>query len=644
MALAAGGVVPDSGDMDNPAGDGPPAQPQGGAAQGQGNTAQGGPPQLAGYVSGAGALPPEQAQALQQRVDPQEQMDPTERNIRAVAAAGDPPAQFGMIQHLRGKFEAAKAFAQAALTGGSGGKPADINASTHAATQAYQNVPDGNSVTFTPHSKGVAVGVKQLASRGGKGGNKSFDDGGVVPQDPLSAAGVDDSDSDTSDTSQDTGNPMANDSQPAAQGDSSMASGMKNFIMSIPQYFNFLKGVPGSFDNTMDTDIASTLGSMQSQGGPGDETNATRAPVAPSAPSGMTPAQRFPGGQYPAVVQAGTAGAKGNVGRQTVPPPVAQAASPPPNLSGPAASNRFKPAAAAQPAAPAATASGGTNGAPPAQGSDLNSFINDFNQKNGTNFSVGRNNPQAVAGAQLTNPNSVSANPQSTVTPQPVSGSQQSGGVTDPNTGQVIWKPGDRPLPSINSPDSGIPQDLQRRSFALFPKASQAAARSNYIAKVMGDTAEQKNKLDIAENTRINYGNAIAGGRNIDSATKANADITKANIGADSRQNVERAKAQATITAARLRATNPVLSGQFNAFRAAITAGQPIAKAAQDTGVAQYLGQMGINVQPPAQQGGQAGGDQPPPQALQHLTEGSPTTFKNGQTWTLQNGQPVRVQ
>lgn len=38
-----------------------------------------------------------------------------------------------------------------------------------------------------------------------------------------------------------------------------------------------------------------------------------------------------------------------------------------------------------------------------------------------------------------------------------------------------------------------------------------------------------------------------------------------------------------------------------------------------------------------------AGQDQPPPRALQSLKEGQPTQFRNGQVWTLQNGQPVRL-
>ena len=32
-----------------------------------------------------------------------------------------------------------------------------------------------------------------------------------------------------------------------------------------------------------------------------------------------------------------------------------------------------------------------------------------------------------------------------------------------------------------------------------------------------------------------------------------------------------------------------------------------------------------------------------PPEAVLHLREGVPTTFQNGQTWTLKDGMPVRV-
>lgn len=52
---------------------------------------------------------------------------------------------------------------------------------------------------------------------------------------------------------------------------------------------------------------------------------------------------------------------------------------------------------------------------------------------------------------------------------------------------------------------------------------------------------------------------------------------------------------------------------------------------------------------PPPAQGAQAAplpaaSAMPPPQALQSLQEGKVTTFRNGQKWTLQNGQPKQVQ
>lgn len=48
----------------------------------------------------------------------------------------------------------------------------------------------------------------------------------------------------------------------------------------------------------------------------------------------------------------------------------------------------------------------------------------------------------------------------------------------------------------------------------------------------------------------------------------------------------------------------------------------------------------GAQAAPPAQ--GDASGA-PPPRALAALKEGVPTTFANGQTWTLKNGQPTRI-
>lgn len=165
LSYADGGVIPDGSQ-----------QPQRGA-----------PPQAMGYLMGAGAVGPEVAMALEQRIDPQGQMDPNLRKLQAISAAGNPQAAFGLMQHYRQKFNAYNAFARAAATGVPG-KPPDPRAAAQAANQAYENVPDGKAYRFTPTPNGVAVHVSDLL--GGKEQSKNTEtannlplaDGGVVKQ------------------------------------------------------------------------------------------------------------------------------------------------------------------------------------------------------------------------------------------------------------------------------------------------------------------------------------------------------------------------------------------------------------------------------------------------------------------------------
>ena len=191
-ALAAGG------DMADPSAAGMPAPPQ--AVPQQGGAVPSAAPQsqtpipapgaiapgqgLRQYVSGGGALPPDVAQALENRVDPQGQMDPAERKLTAVAKA-PPQAQFGLLQHYRQKFNHYNAYARAAAEG-TPQKPADMAASTQAATQAFHNAPTGHSVTFTP----VQGGVKATVNKLGKGKkDTSHADGGVIPARPAGPGG-----------------------------------------------------------------------------------------------------------------------------------------------------------------------------------------------------------------------------------------------------------------------------------------------------------------------------------------------------------------------------------------------------------------------------------------------------------------------
>ena len=187
----------DGGDVSNPSA-AAPAQPQG-APQGQPQGApQGGvPPKLMRYATGADAVQPEVAAAIERKVDPQGQMDPTARRMLAIAAAPDQQTQWGMLQHYRQKFNAYSAFAQAALKG-SPQKPPDPVAAAKALTQAYENVPDGKSVSFEPTQGGAVAHVKPLTSGKSQAAPQQDDDqaqgfadgGGVLPDPGTDTEGV----------------------------------------------------------------------------------------------------------------------------------------------------------------------------------------------------------------------------------------------------------------------------------------------------------------------------------------------------------------------------------------------------------------------------------------------------------------------
>ncbi len=126
------------------------------------------------YLAGAGAVSPDIASAMEQRVDPQGQMDPAERVMNTVAAAPSPAAQFGLLQHYRSRFNAHSAAAQAALDQGN-----MAQAAQHA-TAAMANAPTGHSVQFAPARGGLAVSAKKI---GGQKQQQGFDDGGAVDAD-----------------------------------------------------------------------------------------------------------------------------------------------------------------------------------------------------------------------------------------------------------------------------------------------------------------------------------------------------------------------------------------------------------------------------------------------------------------------------
>lgn len=265
----------DGGDVDNPAGQAdaaipptppPTAQPQpapGGQA-GVGG-APGVPPQIASYLLGANAMPQQQLQQLEAKIDPQGSMDPSTRALLAVASAGGPDQQFAALQGYRQKFDAYRSFSRAALTG-TAQKPADLNAAVTAANQAYGNLPNGSSMQFAPAKGGVAVTVKPAGKSGGK--VKGFDSGGGVP-DPT--------DDQTDDTSND-------DTSEQIAGE----AGAGTTYLTPDQLNSFLAKF-GTFDQLMDQPVAKALSNAQQAPQPVTPPQAPATPASTAGPAAAGP-------------------------------------------------------------------------------------------------------------------------------------------------------------------------------------------------------------------------------------------------------------------------------------------------------------------------------------------------------------------
>jgi len=176
MGFNDGGVVPTQPDEQVTGGGNPAAGPD--------------PRQAMAYLSGDGAVSAEVAQALEQRIDPQGQMNPTQRATAAIGVAPNDEAKFGLLQHYRSKFNAYAGATKAALNRG------DLGEAARSATMAMDAVPNGQRTQFAPMQGGLAMMSKPAFARGGgRPQQQSFDDGGFVktvydwfnrPKDPNS--------------------------------------------------------------------------------------------------------------------------------------------------------------------------------------------------------------------------------------------------------------------------------------------------------------------------------------------------------------------------------------------------------------------------------------------------------------------------
>ena len=524
QGYADGGDVTDGGDMSDPSAGGMPEAPDAQPSGDPGQAGMAGPvaAKMVGYLGGAEAVTPEIAQAMQQRVDPTGRMDPNSKTLLSIASAPQ-GAQWGMMQHYRQKYDATKAFALAAGEG-TQGKPPDINASTQAATQAHQNLPDGNNVVFSPHPQGVAVHVQPLTSSKTKG----YDDGGEVTDDG------EDTPLPTPDPRGNAGREDGTIGEPDTDALSGAASAVKSFVMSVPQYLSFLKGREGQYDNVMDKGINQAIQAQISS--PDDASAAGPAPVSGAATDQGTAAtaapQAAPGYTSPQGPQLGL----NRMGKPYYAP------APATNVRTKLL-NANKPAAGATPSAPPVNSQ-------PDTGGDLNSFVGDFNKQNNTNYSVGSQAPAARPGPSQP---AVYAG----TTPQ----NQLMGARATQSQPQ-----GEKPF--IN-PDA-LPTELVRQANVLYPNVGDQDKRTQFIVDNMKARAEQSNKLDVAQNTHL-YGNqATAAAHQAGAQSAADARVQSSQINSGARVNVAQIKAQADIAAAKSR--DPTTQSKYRSLSSWITA------------------------------------------------------------------------
>ncbi len=539
QGYAGGGDVTDGGDMSDPSAGGMPEAPDAQPSGDPGQAGMAGPvaAKMVGYLGGAEAVTPEIAQAMQQRVDPTGRMDPNSKTLLSIASAPQ-GAQWGMMQHYRQKYDATKAFALAAGEG-TQGKPPDINASTQAATQAHQNLPDGNNVVFSPHPQGVAVHVQPLTSSKTKG----YDDGGEV--------------SDDEDTPLPTPDPRgtagrADDSvgEPDTDALSGAASAVKSFVMSVPQYLSFLKGREGQYDNVMDKGINEALNAQVSTTDPAATAGGGMGPR--QAPAPAAPVEQ---GQDVSAQQAS---------------PDASAYQPSTTLNGPADPNEkaftptpgggIAPGAPAQPAQGSGTSTGG----------DLNSFVGNFNKQNKTNYSVGAQTPKA-----------------------PVPGGPAVYAGTTPQS-QLMGARATQPQPQGEKPfinPDALPPELVRQANALYPNVGDQDKRSQFIIDNMKARADQASKLNVAQNTHL-YGNqATAAAHQAGAEATAGARVQSSVINNEGRGNVAQIKARADVLMAQAR--SPVEQAKYRSLSSFITANP----GAKQPDILKTMQTLGINPQ-----------------------------------------------
>ena len=606
-----------------------------------------------GYVMGSGAVPPDQLDALTKQIDPQGTMDPAERTLRAIATGQNPDQSFGIIQGMRQKFNRYQAFAKTAAQGIQG-KPADLGAAAHAANQAYENVPDGTNVQFAPAKGGVAVRVSRVAG-GSAQPNQQRGQQGLADGGPVGTLGP---------------NSQSNDNSEGAWTGSSVQQPQKGVLPVASDKFDpraFLKSQKGYADGgdvtddepvDNDTDAAATTppaaggnpplptpAPMQQDAGPPTSDEVSTAPsqgVIPSSPPPQPPQLNDEVDQdemnASPLSPSNIAGAAGSFLRFLTVPQFMQ------HLSTPAGSFDNH----ADVGADKVLASEGTPG-----DQSLAQFIDQFNAKNKTNYSVGSVStgaklPPGKAGSGAPPPpqnesvsradtvpagsdanRNIQASPDQSGVPKgswratdgkvykipasydptnrtpgynpPGSPGEPANWLVAQGKGQPIYDASKSGHP-INRGDTGIPPQLQARANQLFPRASQEAQRSNFISQGMAATQSQAAEIEKAKSTRLYGDKAMGDSRQNVATTAAGAKVQSAQTYADAKKYDAQMKASV--------AKDPSSVAKWNVIHGAIASANAAGTPMTDDQVQTLMGRIGVSAAPaqaaPAAAGGQA--------------------------------------
>lgn len=190
------------------------------------------------YLMGHGAMPPEQAAALEQQTGG--------NKMAALQAAGSPDRAFSLMQHYRQKFNGLSAFAKAALQG-AGGRPPNPAAAAQALNMAYAEVP-GDQIRFTPTQGGMHVSVGGQDDQS-QDEPQQFAEGGGVDDMTYETAGAQPWAASSTDIS---------DQAEAAKEGQNFYGGkapherLRDLVMSIPQLLGWVSKPEGQFDGIVE--------------------------------------------------------------------------------------------------------------------------------------------------------------------------------------------------------------------------------------------------------------------------------------------------------------------------------------------------------------------------------------------------------